>query len=226
MIKALCNSGKKTMALEFLKKMIKSKIKIDVSVLNLFLESCSTKEDFKLAVDGYKFAMMQGIEPNEITFGIMVKVFGFARNLESAFDLLDLMEVYSIKPSIIIFTNLIHISFYCREVRKAELAFQLFRKHDLDGDCLLYSKIIDGLLRFRHIQKVPKYVKYCYDEKCTLKEKTIQGILKYFKGDEMKETLEKIKSFSSIVKKPHKNVHKFINNYNLENPKKFKKQIR
>lgn len=44
--------------MDYLKKMIKSKIKIDVSVINLFLESCSTKEDFKLAIDGYKFAMM------------------------------------------------------------------------------------------------------------------------------------------------------------------------
>lgn len=206
--------------------MIKSKIKIDVSVINLFLESCSTKEDFKLAEDGYKFTMMQGVEPNEITFGIMVKVFGFARNLENAFDLLDLMEVYGIKPSIIIFTNLIHISFYCRDPRRAELAFSLFRKHDLDGDALLYSKIIDGLIRFRNIQKVPKYIKYCLKEKCTLKEKTIESILKYFKSEEMLESLEKIKGFASIKKKPHKNVHKFVNNYNLENPKKYKKQIR
>jgi pentatricopeptide repeat protein len=58
----------------------------------------------------------------------MVKVFGFARDLESAFELLNLMLVFNIKPSIIIFTNLIHISFYCRDPRKAELAFSLFRK--------------------------------------------------------------------------------------------------
>lgn len=148
-IKALCHSNKKAVALEYLKKMIKSKIKIDVSVLNLFLESCSTKEDFKLGIDGYKFAMMSGIDPNEITFGIMVKVFGFARELEKAFDLLDLMEVYKIDPSIIIFTNLIHISFYCRDVRKAELAYSIFKKHKLDGDALIYSKLIDGLIRFR-----------------------------------------------------------------------------
>lgn len=42
----------------------------------------------------------------------------------------------------------------------------------------------------------------------------------------MRETMEQVKSFSKIKKKPHKNVHKFVNNYNLENPKKFKKQIR
>lgn len=198
MIKALCHCDKKLIALEYLKQMIKAKIKIDVSVVNLFLECCSTKEDFKLAIDGYKYAMMTGIEPNEITFGIMVKVFGFSRELEKAFDLLDLMEVYNIAPSIIIFTNLIHISFYCREVRKAELAFSLFKKHNLDGDALIYSKLIDGLIRFRQINKVPKYLKYCVDEKCTLHEKTIESILKYFPGDQMKDTIEQIRGFSVV----------------------------
>lgn len=108
--------------------MINAKIKIDVSVINLFLESCANKDDFKLGIDGYRFALMQNVEPNEITFGIMVKIYGFARELESAFDLLDLMNVYNIAPSIIIYTNLIHISFYCRDARRAELAYSLFRK--------------------------------------------------------------------------------------------------
>lgn len=103
----------------------------------------------------------------------MVKVLGFARQLHKAFELLDLMKVYKIEPSIIIFTNLIHISFYNRNPRKAELAFTLFRKHKLDGDALIYSKIIDGLIRFRQVNKVPKYIKYCLKEKCSLKEKTI-----------------------------------------------------
>lgn len=105
------------------------------------------------------------------------------------------MCVYKISPSIIIYTNLIHISFYCREPRKAELAFTLFRKNKLDGDSLIYSKIIDGLIRFKQIKKVPKYVKYCFEEKCTLNPKTIQSILKHFSSDEMKETLEIIKGF-------------------------------
>lgn len=123
---------------------------------------------------------MQNIEPNEITFGIMVKVYGFARELENAFELIDLMRVYNINPSIIVYTNLIHISFYCREPRKAELAYQLFKKSKLEGDGLLYSKIIDGLIRFRQTKKVPKYIKYCLEEKCCLNERTIESIKKYF----------------------------------------------
>lgn len=57
-IKTLCAGNQKPLALEYLKKMIKSNIKIDVSVINLYLEQCSSKDDFKLAADAYKFAMM------------------------------------------------------------------------------------------------------------------------------------------------------------------------
>ena len=45
-IKLLINVNKKDQALEYLKKMINAEIEIDVSVVNLFLDSCATKEDY------------------------------------------------------------------------------------------------------------------------------------------------------------------------------------
>lgn len=58
LIKTLCAGNNKAVGLEYLKKMIKAKIRIDVSVINLFLESCANKDDYKLGVDAYRFAMM------------------------------------------------------------------------------------------------------------------------------------------------------------------------
>lgn len=58
--------------------MMKSKIEKNVSVVNLFLENCCNREDFKLGIDCYYFVMAHGIEPNEIFFGIMIKIFGIA----------------------------------------------------------------------------------------------------------------------------------------------------
>lgn len=42
----------------------------------------------------------------------------------------------------------------------------------------------------------------------------------------MEQKIKEIRENSKIKRKPHKNVHKIINTYNLENPKKFKKIIR
>lgn len=113
----------------------------------------------------------------------MVKLYGFSRELAKAFELLDLMAVYEIHPSIIIFTNLIHISFYNRKPRKAELAYQLLKKKKLRGDCLLYSKIIDGLIRFKEFNKIEKYIDLALKERVALKNKTYKSIRKFMNGN-------------------------------------------
>lgn len=71
--------------------------------------------------------MGKKIKLNEITFGIMIKIFGFAHKLNSAFELLDIMNTFDIKPSIIIFTNLIHISFYNKKSDYALKAYKSFK---------------------------------------------------------------------------------------------------
>lgn len=227
-IKGYCQTNQLEKALDYVKRMINSKIEIDISVINLFLDTCANKVDFKLGIKGYQYSMMKNVAPNEITFGIMVKIFGFSRELHKAFDLLDLMAVYDIKPSIIVFTNLIHISFYNRNARKAELSFTLMRKEGIKGDKLMYSKIIDGLIRFRQYGKVPKYIMYALKDNCCLKPATIEAILKNFGDDpEIVEKIELIRLNQGNEKKVEKKQRnlKFKNRFNEENPKKFKKII-
>lgn len=88
-IKGLCQNNKKREAYEYLKKMLKSEKINDVSVLNLFLESTSTRQDFRMGIEAFKLGMENNLKPNEITFGIMVKLYGFAKELKLAFDLME-----------------------------------------------------------------------------------------------------------------------------------------
>lgn len=229
-IKALCKKtpqkNEKKIALNLLKRMIDSNIIKDISVVNLYLENCSNKQDFKLGISAYKYTLLKNMTPNDITFGIMIKIFGFSRELYKAFDLLDLLKVYNLSPSIITFTNLIHISFYNRNVRKAELAYTLLRKEGIKGDSLLYSKIIDGLIRFREISRVPRYVNFAIRDECSLKSHTLENILKYFDSAEMREKIGVLKGFYQPhhqVKKSKNFSNRKQNDFNIQNPKKFKK---
>lgn len=198
-IKGLCLANKKQEAFECVKEMINSDVHVDVSVINLFLDSCSNSTDYKLGIQAYQYTMMKNVVPNEITFGIMVKLFGFAKELHKAFDLLDLMMVYEITPSIIVFTNLVHISFYNRNPKKADLAFTLFKKQGLKGDRLLYSKLIDGFLRFNDHSKVLKYIDLALADHCQLKKPTMDQLLDYFYGDErMNEKLAKFRQLNYV----------------------------
>ena len=198
-IKGLCLANKKGDAFEFVKKMIDSEVSVDISVVNLFLDHCSSAQDYRLGIKAYQHIMMKNVAPNEITFGIMVKLYGFARDLPKAFELLDLMMVYEITPSIIVFTNLVHISFYNKNPKKADLAFTLFKKQGLKGDRLLYSKLIDGFMRFNEHSKVLKYIDLALADKCALKKPTMDNLYEYFyEDDNMRAKLGKFKKLNYV----------------------------
>lgn len=227
-IKGMCGKNMKTEALDCLKKMINSGIEIDISVINLFLDHCSNPNDFRMGIQGFQYATLKNIQPNEITFGIMVKIYGFSRELYKAFDLLDLMAVYKIKPSIIIFTNLIHISFYNKNTKKAELAYSLFKKQGVKGDKLLYSKIIEGLIRFNELPKVEKYIDDCIEDDCGLKPESIDKIREAL--EESHELNSKLRQIEQINKNERFKKHepalekpKFVSKN--DNPKQLKKII-
>ena len=224
-IKGLCQNGRKKDALECTKSMVNNLSNIDVSVINLLLDSCATPNDYKLAIQAYQYAMMKNIVPNEVTFGIMVKVFGFSRELNKAFDLLDLMAVYEIEPSIIVYTNLIHISFYNKSPKKAEVAFTLFKKAGLKGDRLLYSKLITGLCKFKESQKVNKYLEYVISDGCGLKPDCIELLYDIFEGED--DILDKISSIQELSKNKKEVSMATNNNNKLKNKNNIKsKQVR
>lgn len=172
LIKGLCVAKQKQKAFKYVQKMLNSKFKVDVSVVNLFLDFCSNSTDFRLGISAWKYAETKKIKPNEVTFGILIKLYGFSRELNKAFELVDLMKAYGIPPSIIIFTNLVHISFYSRKLKRVEKAFALLKKQKLPGDRLLYSKLVDGFLRVKDLPRAIKYMNFAFCERIPLKTDT------------------------------------------------------
>lgn len=177
-IKGLCKVNRKSKALTYVRQMLESDISVDVSVVNLFLDCCANNRDFKLGIKGYQMADVHKVRPNEVTFGIMIKIYGFSRELGKAFDTLDVMKAYGIKPSIIVFTNLVHISFYSRNLKKVEEAYRRFKKEKLKGDRLLYSKLVDGFLRNKDVARALKYLNFAHQEKVPLKPEVCDKLKK------------------------------------------------
>ena len=225
-IKGLCNNNRKDSAFVYIQQMIKSTIEIDVSVINLFLDSCSNLTDYKLGIQVYQYIMLKKVIPNEITFGIMIKIYGFAKELNKAFDLLELMAVHDIKPSIIIFTNLIHISFYNRNPKKAEVAFMQFKRLGNVGDRLMYSKLVEGLIKFKETGKLMKYVEMAVIDECTMKPEVIQQLEEIFASDANDmELIEQMKNLRYVEKNTYNNTDRFKNKVGNHNTQKFKQQI-
>lgn len=175
-IKGLGKNDQQQKAFEYLKEMLEKNQYEEPSVLNMFLEGSSNHKYCQLGIRAFDLALQQKIVPNEITFGIMVKIFGFARNLRRAFELVEEIENRKMRASIIFFTNLIHISFMNKNPRKADLAFKLFKKTGGKGDSLMFSKLIEGSIKSKRMEKIGYYLKFVKEEKTGLNPKTIGKI--------------------------------------------------
>ena len=196
-LKVFIQNDKKERGYKYFLKLLNGQVEADISIVNLFLDSCANYHNYNLALKIYEQADLHKIKPNEITFGIMIKVYGFSRELKKAFDLIPVMKAYDIIPSIIVYTNLVHISFYNKNFRKVESAFSMFKRDKLKGDRLLYSKLIDGFLRFKDMGRALKYLNYAHQEKCPIKKEVWEKLDRMIKpGHSSRQKLEEIKSFS------------------------------
>lgn len=59
------------------------------------------------------------------------------------------MKRENIEPNLIYFTNLVHISFYCGNYKKAHQAYELLHFYKIKPDSKFYQKIIEGSLYFK-----------------------------------------------------------------------------
>lgn len=226
LVKGFCKANKRPKALDLIKKMIDSKIEYDISIINLFLEACAASDDNKLGIQSFEYFRAQKAVFNEITMGIMVKIYGACYKLKDAFDLYELFAEIGCKPSLIFFTNLIHVSFYNKKPNKAELVFTLMKKDGVRGDKLMYSKLIEGLIRYKQITKILLYVKAAVEDQCTLKQELIDSLHEIFEDDEeMCEWLEKVRHSGKFSQNKDEIKNKLKNNYHQTNTQQYKDQI-
>lgn len=195
-LKVFIQAEKKERAYTYFLRLLNSEITADISIVNLFLDSCANYNNFKLALKIYEQADLHKIKPNEITFGIMIKVYGFSREVKKAFDLIPVMKAYGIVPSIIVYTNLVHISFYNKAFRRVEEAYSMLKRDRIKGDRLLYSKLISGFLRFRDYPRAFKYLRFAHQDRCPVKKEVWEKLDKLVKpNDPARVILDECRDF-------------------------------
>ena len=225
MVKGFCKVGDRVKAIEYIQQMLDRKVDYDVSIINLFLENCASSDDLKLGVSSFESLHSKKVVFNDITMGIMVKIYGAAYKLKSAFDLLSIIEEYNLTPTLIFFTNLIHVSFYNKKPVKAELAVSLMKKHKIAGDKLMYSKLIEGLLRFKQTERVLEYVQMAIKDNSTLKHELIDKLFEIYEDEpEACQLIERVK-YSAKPVQPEMQKEKLKNKFHVTNTQFFKNQI-
>lgn len=225
-IKGLCKANRRQQAFNLIRQMIDAKIEYDVSIMNLFLESCAASDDHKMGMTSFEYLYKRKVTFNEITMGIMVKIYGAQFKLKSAFGLLEMFDEMKMKPSLIFFTNLIHVSFFNKKPNKAELAFTLMKKEAIRGDKLMYSKLIEGLLRFKQADRIPQYIQAAIDDDAGLKTELVDQLTEIYEDErETAELVDKVRMCGRVVASAPEAKNKLKNNYHQTNTQNFKNQI-
>lgn len=225
-VKGLCKVNQRTKALELINRMIDSKIEYDVSIINLFLESCASGDDMKLGMNTFENLVKKNVTLNDITMGIMAKIYGANFKLKQAFDLLEYIAKNNMRPSLIFFTNLIHVSFFNKKPAKAELVATLMAREDIKGDKLMFSKLIEGLLRFKQTQNIAVYIQQAIDDQTTLKKELIVQLFDIYEDEpEMCYLIERVKHSEKNKVSTEDASKKIKNNYHQTNTINFKNQI-
>ena len=91
----------------------------------------------------------QRIKPSNVTFSILIKIYGKSRQLEKALNVLEEMKGAGVRPGLIVFTCLIQACIKSKQVDMAIEKFHEMKRVGIQGDSLTYETILKGCLQFK-----------------------------------------------------------------------------
>jgi len=125
LIKAQCDAGDMSKALQILEDMLQCKCDIDDVVFTHLIEGCCNVSNVALAEKLFKDMQAAAIRPSVYTLTAMVKVYGKCAQSEKAWELVQNMyERFELKPTVVIYTCLISGLMRQKKYADAYCAFQ------------------------------------------------------------------------------------------------------
>jgi pentatricopeptide repeat protein len=134
-----------------------STFQMDEVIFNSILDGCAKTGNLDKALIVYDDMQKNGIKRSNVTFSIMIKLYGNNKMEDKAFQILDEMIKSNIRPGIIVYTCLIQT---CLKSNKFERAINLFEKLKEDGlkaDHVLYNTITNGCLFHKRWELAAQY---------------------------------------------------------------------
>ncbi|WCJ22705.1 Pentatricopeptide repeat (PPR) superfamily protein [Euphorbia peplus] len=154
MISILCKNRKTGLALDLLFGLIKQGANVQTSACNALLTLLGRQGK----IDGMNEVMAKmkevDIQPNAITYAIIIKKFCRLRKVDGALEMLEAMNETQVEPDVVIFNTL--IDGLCKVGRQEE-GFGLIEKmkshKGCDPNTVTYNSLIDGLCKVGEVDR-------------------------------------------------------------------------
>lgn len=201
-IKGFNNEKASKESLKFLREMIGLKISPDLAIFNQIMEACSDMHSYQEGLEAYALLKSSSCVANQVTYGTLVKLMGFAKQHVQAFDICADMKAQKLSPSVIFYTNLSHICFANRRADLAEKAFELMIKDQLIPDEICVSKMINGYTRAKQFYKAMEMIRYARKMSISVKKDSLEKLKDKIEETNPKKFTSEIKEIDLAINSP------------------------
>jgi len=151
LIQAHVEAGDMSGAFKVVEDMKGHHFKPDDIVFNTLLNGCFKQSNVELGERLFAEMLSVSVKPTAVTFSILVKLYGKARMLDKAFQMIDDMEMkFHLRPSVLVYTSLIQACIRNRQVKRALEVFDTMNRKGERGDGVTFGTLINGCVYALH----------------------------------------------------------------------------
>jgi len=164
LIKASCAAGNLGNAMSLFEQLKQENLVLDEIAFNSLLNGCSKNNKVSYAETVFQSMRELGVKPSNVTFSILVKMYGKAKMLDKAAEIMDLMEVeYKEKPNLFVYTCLIQACVQNMQVKRGWDLFHSMQEKGIEPDAVTYGTLIHGCVYANKFDLAMTLVKRAYN---------------------------------------------------------------
>jgi pentatricopeptide repeat protein len=164
LIKASCAAGNLGNAMSLFEQLKQENLVLDEIAFNSLLNGCSKNNKVSYAETVFQSMRELGVKPSNVTFSILVKMYGKAKMLDKAAEIMDLMETeYKEKPNLFVYTCLIQACVQNMQVKRGWDLFHAMQDKGIEPDAVTYGTLIHGCVYANKFDLAMILVKRAYN---------------------------------------------------------------
>ena len=153
-IKGLCRNRQTLKAYEiFVKSKTDKSLNFDEVMYNSLLDGLVKSKEYSKTEIIYEEMLKEGIKPSNVTYSILIKLYGNQQKYTESLELLKKMKEEKIAPGIISLTCLLQICVKLKNIELMEQIYNEVKKRELRGDAVFYNTLVSGFVYNNNLKR-------------------------------------------------------------------------
>lgn len=174
----------------------------------------------------YKSMREQKIKPSNVTFSILVKIYGKSKQLQKALGVLEEMTELGIKPGVFVYTCIIQTCIKSKQFNIALEKFEEMKALKIQGDAVTYQTLLKGCLQFKKFSEGANLLEEAISYGLFITKEITEPLFSGMAKSKDKQLASRVSELKDAMKntkkaKPSYNKNKFDDQNKFENKNKY-----